>query len=525
MKADRPDRAFTTHPCLFEVIEMDLEGWFSTVRNRVNPGFFPGDSVVLDVPKPNWLVRPAHLISLEDELLYTALLGACQEAIWEKLKWSQGDPDVAYRITAPSRTPHWVKSGFTVWEDWRLKSLKAVKDDVFFVLTTDITGYYENIDHVRLSSDLKSLALPAFLHTGVMACIGKWAAPRGKGIPQGYSASDILAKLYMDPIDRGLRNAGFTHLRYVDDIRIFCRTMLEAKQALLKLNELVRNRGLNLQSGKTRILRAEEAKHEIDGVAPQIRSITAQIAKELREMGGAGAIYGTLQDLERYLARNPAAPPPEILERAFTDNFLGPNDEFKRTLFHYLLTRLGRVKSTVAVGYCLRLILTRPEETKCILRYFAQLPRDDQTHEAIISYMESNDAVYGYQLFELVRWFYGANPYPEKLLKLCRRWAIDMNRPACLRAYCRTILGDAANPDDLELLEAECARATGIVEKVEFITSLAKMESSRRNTMMGRYKGDGFLIQKAIEYVKQGMGHPTGQDDPEATIKEQEVNE
>lgn len=502
MKADRPDRVFTTHPYLFHVIEVDLEGWFDTVRERVNTTFRPSESVVHDVPKPNWLVRPAHVITLEDELVYSALLGAFQGAIWEKLKWSQGNPDIAYRLTAPSKSPTWMQSGFTVWEDWRVKSLAAVTSEVFFVLTTDITGFYENIDHVRLASDLKSLTLPDNLHSGLMAHIGRWAGPRGKGIPQGYSASDILAKLYMDPVDRGMKNAGFTHLRYVDDIRVFCRTMLEAKRALVKLNELVRNRGLNLQSGKTRILKAEQAKHEIDGVAPQIRSITLQIAKELKEMGGAGLIYGTLQDLERYLARNPDAPPPEILERAFSDNFLS-GSEFDKTLFHYLLSRLGRVQSPLAVDYCLRQIALRPEETKYILRYLGFLPRNPTTHESLLDYMESPDAVYDHQLFELVRWFYGGYPYPDRLLGLCRRWAADMNRTACLRAYCRAILGDAAGSDDLDLLEGWCAQTTNSYEKVELIVSLSKMETGRRNAMMGRYKGDGFLVQKAIEYVKK----------------------
>ena len=309
MRADRPDRAFTTHRHLFDVIEKDLEGWFSIVRERVNSGFYPSESVVLDIPKPNWLVRPAHIVTLEDELIYTGLLGTFHGPIWERLKWSQGGPDIAYRLSSPSKTPNWVQSGLNVWEDWRVKSLAAVTHEVFFVLTTDVTGYYENIDHNRLASDLKSLNLPQNLHSGLMTYLARWAGPRGKGIPQGYSASDILAKLYMDPVDRVLKNAGFTHLRYVDDIRVFCRTMLEAKNALLKLNELVRNRGLNLQSSKTRILKAEEAKHEIDGVAPQIQSITAQISKELKELGLAGMVYGTLKDLERYLAKNPDAPP------------------------------------------------------------------------------------------------------------------------------------------------------------------------------------------------------------------------
>jgi hypothetical protein len=515
IKADRPDRAFTTHPCMFEVIETDLKGWFDTIRSRLDSGFYPAESVVYDVPKPNWLVRPAHVVTLEDELVYTAVLGAFHESIWEKVKWSQGTVDIGYRLAPPSKLTTWVRRDFTVWEEWRVKSLAAVTDDVFFVLTTDITGFYENIDHQRLASDLKALGVPAVLLTGLMKYIGRWIGPRGKGIPQGYSASDILAKLYMDPVDRGMKNAGFHHLRYVDDIRVFCRTKLEAKHALLKLNELVRNRGLNLQSSKTRILKTEEAKREIDGVAPQLRSISAQIAKEIKEMGAAGVVYGTLHDLEKFLARNPDAPPPEILERAFSENFLGLDATFDKTLFHYLLSRLGRVQSKIAVDYCLRQISIRPEETKYVLRYLSRLPSEPATDETLLDYMASSEAIYDYQLYELVRWFYGARAYPERLLRLCRQWATDMNRSPCLRAYCRAILGDAASSDDLDLLEAECAQATTITEKVEFIVSLAKMEAGRRNAMMGRYKGDGFLIQKAIEYAKKLSSQATTADGPD----------
>jgi len=507
MQVDRPDRVFVMHPHVFEVIGMDLEGWFSTVRARVDVGFHPSDSVLHEIPKPNWLVRPAHVITLEDELVYTALLGAFYGPIWEKLKWSQGKADLGYRLTAPSNSAEWVKSGFTVWDDWRVKSLAAITSETGFVLATDITGYYENIDHNRLASDLKSLSLPTRLLDGLMTYLARWAHPRGRGIPQGYTASDILAKLYLDPVDKGMLNAGFRHLRYVDDIRVFCPTMLQAKRALLKLNELVRIRGLNLQSGKTRILGAEEARSTFDGVSPQIHNITAEMAKELKELGGIGVIYGTLRDLERHYESHPEAPAPEVLERAFVDTFV-TRGEFDKTLFHYLLTRLGRVQSGLAVQYSLAQIPIRPEETKYVLRYLAALPPDIHTHAALLDFMESSDALYDYQLYELVRWFYHVHTYPPRLITLCRRWATDMNRPACLRAYSRAVLGDAAGSDDLDMLESLCSQTKSIDEKVDLIVCLSKMEVGRRNAMMGRYKGDGFLVQKAIEYVKKISSDP-----------------
>jgi hypothetical protein len=84
MKADRPDCVFTTHQYSLDVIEVDLEGWFETVRARVNMGFRPSESVVLDVPKPHWLVRPAHVITLEDGLVYKTLLGAFHAPITDE---------------------------------------------------------------------------------------------------------------------------------------------------------------------------------------------------------------------------------------------------------------------------------------------------------------------------------------------------------------------------------------------------------------------------------------------------------
>lgn len=502
MKADRPDRTFVVHPFLIQVIDQDVVGWFSTLRFRTSSRMLPYECTVLDVPKPNWLVRPAHLLNLEDELVYTAILGAFHSQIWQRLEWSQGGVDLAYRLAKPSKAANWVKTGFTVWADWRVKSLAKLSEGCLFMLTTDVTGFYENIDHHRLTNDLRAVNADEDLVNGLAACLGRWAAPRDKGIPQGYTASDILAKLYMDPIDRGMASAGYSYLRYVDDIRVFCKSMLEAKRALIHLNDLIRNRGLNLQSAKTMILSVEEARSEIDGVDPIIRAIGQQMAMELSEVSSF-ATYGTLKDLDRYLERNPDAPPPAVLERAFTEHFISVSGNFNKTVFHYLLTRLGRARSTIAVDYSLQQLATRPEETKAVLKYLAALPRNEEVQKKILSYMESAEAIYDYQTYEILRWFYGGEPYPERLLHLCRRWAFDLNRPACLRSYARAILGDAARPEDLDQLERECVRATDTFEKVDYLVALYRMETIRRNTLFGRHKNEIFLVQKAIQYAKK----------------------
>lgn len=305
VKLDRPARCFITHPYLFSWIESDLRGWLDGIRQKLAATYSPHDCLICRVPKGNWMVRPGSVLDVEDELVYNAILGNFHREIWKAIGWSQGDPDVAYHFQKSPTKPEWIESGFLVWEQWRTKSLAKLKKGIQFVVFADISAFYENIDLSRLSSDLRALGLDNDLIELLSRCLKRWSHPRDKGIPQGLSASDLLAKIYLNPIDRRLRNAGFKHLRYVDDIRIFCRNSLEAKRALLTLSELLRIRGLNVQTAKTEILRTDEARRKIDGVASVIEAIQTELSEELRSALSIEHSYASLAEIESAVAIDP----------------------------------------------------------------------------------------------------------------------------------------------------------------------------------------------------------------------------
>jgi len=62
-----------------------------------------------------------------------------------------------------------------------------------------------------------------------------------------------LANVYLHPVDVAMRQAGYTLVRYADDMVVLCRSREEAEAALAKLRELLEVRELQLHPEKTRL--------------------------------------------------------------------------------------------------------------------------------------------------------------------------------------------------------------------------------------------------------------------------------
>jgi hypothetical protein len=498
---DIPDRVFVTNPYLIELIEQDLQAYLAGIREQIVRGYAPSPSGTCHEPKGKWQVRPGALLRLSDEVVFNALVGSSFPQITGRLQWSQGDPDVAYQLDNVSTAVRWVKRDFVIWQEWREKSLEKLKT-AEFVLMADIAAFYENIDLPRLSSDLRSIGMQDEATKLLAACLNRWAEPRGKGIPQGRSASDILAKLYLDSIDHNLRNEGFSHLRYVDDVRIFCKDIREAKQALLKLSELLRLRGLNFQSAKTKIYRSDEALPRIDGVNRVIEHIHRELQQELESY--AGSEYATVHELEALTAANPEHPPLEVLERAFRSHFIDAEDsEFNSTLFHYLLTRLGATGSDIALEFCTATLSKRPEETSHILRYLSKVDSMGRGDDRIFDYLETSDALYEHQSFLVLRSYFDQQRFPSRLVGYCRRVLRDASAQHYVRAYAFAILGEVGEGADLEFMEGVYPDASDEIQRATIICACRQMEAGRRNAFFGRARNDGNMEHRAALWARR----------------------
>ncbi len=141
------------------------------------------------------------------------------------------------------------------------RELKAGKG---YVVDADIKRYFDTIPHERLLERVRERIsdgrvmgmLEALLKRGVLE--GRdWQATE-TGTPQGGVISPLLANVYLHPLDQAMRRAGYTMIRYADDLVILCGSLEEATAAQALLKAWVEAEGLTLHPDKTRIVNLNE---------------------------------------------------------------------------------------------------------------------------------------------------------------------------------------------------------------------------------------------------------------------------
>ena len=140
------------------------------------------------------------------------------------------------------------------------------EDSNISFLSTDITGFYDNIDKELLMNIVRqktdSPLVLKLVHQGINNLTVPYSSRRNEradclaptGIPQGVAISNILASVYLDNLDKVLQKSTHFYARYVDDIfimspecemdKIFESLQKELGEIGLTINEVKTRRGL-----------------------------------------------------------------------------------------------------------------------------------------------------------------------------------------------------------------------------------------------------------------------------------------
>ena len=114
-----------------------------------------------------------------------------------------------------------------------------------WVVKTDICSFFDMIDRQNLLSKFHKIG-PRSLYAVIEQVVSCEVQPRfardfeklrksgvvnGRGLRQGMPLSPILSNLELASFDKKAQAAGFSLVRYADDLAVFCETKLQAKQA------------------------------------------------------------------------------------------------------------------------------------------------------------------------------------------------------------------------------------------------------------------------------------------------------
>lgn len=494
------------NPFELDLIEVDLESWLAELKGLVDAGaYVPGAIEVCDFPKAGGLVRPGSRMSVADRVVFTAAIGASLDQLDAVTRWSQGVCDFASRLD-PSKLDkrNWFRNPFKGWNEFHDRSLQRVDSSACeFVVTADVAGFFENVSIGLLKSDLQRIDCPEDAVALIGGCLNAWTRCPDRGLPQGVFASDLLAKLYLEPVDRRLKAAGFVHMRYTDDFRIFCATEEEAHRALVVLTHLLRERGLSLQSSKTQIRAAEDAREEIDGVKPAIEKVAGGYVDEVIEAGlMAGDVslpMVAIDDLVGDAETNPV-----VLRRAFK-KFVIDKKRPNKTMLHWLLRRLAGQGDRFAVEECARRLETNPEHTQFVAEYFEALGQPDELHEIVVEALRTETgAIYPYQRYLLLTWMIrNSHALTDSDLTVVRLLATRPESPPYVQAVAYQLLGMFGDHGDLESIEGSFKAATDQMERAQLLCCLSRLEKSRRNALAGRVGNDKEWVGRAVRLVRR----------------------
>ena len=310
-KSDQANKVFWEHPCAFSLVDQlgkNWTDWFSLLidSNRYSPGI----SDKFSVPKSQLATRPGVLMSPEDQVFYGVIALKFLPLISSAIGWSDFGLRYSYRPAATGNK--WFKGAFIGWKKFDEHSLTQL-DNHKYCLFTDISAYYENIDIKRIARELAAGSLDRNCCGKLTTMLERLSGGRGRGIPQAFSPSNLLGEYFLNPIDQQLKAENFVHYRFVDDMRFFVDSKSEARAASRLLEKLLRNRGLNLQSAKTKLLKRSEAREEISRVQNTLRSIGEQLATEI----ASESDYISPDELKERFSSDPKLPAPAVLLKAW----------------------------------------------------------------------------------------------------------------------------------------------------------------------------------------------------------------
>lgn len=281
-----------------------------------------------------------------------------------------------------------------------------------FVVTTDISNYFDNIDYTHLRhliSELDGVEEVVmdliFLIIDAISWRPDYLPSPNRSLPQvNFDAPRLLSHVYLFEIDYFLKERSGNHfVRWVDDITASAKSQTDAKLILRDLDQILMTRGLRLNAGKTYVLSAAEAHKFFWSKANRL------LDEETRKAKNFASQPGRLATLRRRVEKS--------FDAHLKANRFGHWTKITRRYLG-LLTRLG---SPHGVDFAAKALTEMPDMRDTIWRYFSALGPSAKLIRILSDYVMSDHALDDSSIFNVastvVSWEVSPNSSAHKRLR------------------------------------------------------------------------------------------------------------
>lgn len=252
--------------------------------NRMGSGsYFPPPVKAVPIPKKSGGTRILGVPTVADRVAQTVVkqvLEPVLESVFDRDSFGYRPGRSALDAVALVRRRSWKY-------DW--------------VVEFDIKGLFDNIDHELLLRAVRKhcktpwvlLYIERWLKAPMETADGERVA-RERGTPQGGVVSPLLANLFLHyALDAWMRRemCSVRFCRYADDGVIHCKSEAQAQLVVRKLGDRLRKCGLELHSGKTKIVYCQDINRQ--GKYPTIQfTFLGYTFRPRKAVDKYGRLYG-----------------------------------------------------------------------------------------------------------------------------------------------------------------------------------------------------------------------------------------
>lgn len=215
---------------------MEYADWLAS---QLLAGLSVPESTIVYARKHGHGVRPVPIASIAGRVVFRALV----KVILGDRSPVDRSPEVYLDfIRAPVDYAHEKAGGGVGW---------LVGDSgITHVVKTDITAFYQYIDHSILQQELLSISADFDAISALMELLSEMEG-RAFGLPQLLDPSDDLSDIYADVMERAMIREAFPTWRFNDDFRVACESYTNALAAIEALGRHAADLGLVISELKT----------------------------------------------------------------------------------------------------------------------------------------------------------------------------------------------------------------------------------------------------------------------------------